>query len=230
MVLQNITTSTTLKSSSPPSSPSTPTGTSKFSRLKFLFTKLPRRISRVIPLPMGSPSVPTWEGLKASIGPYVYQAVNRLTFSLQPSLTIQRLRRHQFSWRKEGHYIFCLILSIINLAYISSPPPVIKIIIVCLYTTALLVPLTSQFFLPATPIFTWLLLFWSAKYFALALRPHIWVSVLPTLESVLYGANISDILTRYTNPALDILAWLPYGIVHFAAPFIVAILLFIFGP
>ncbi|EEB89410.1 hypothetical protein MPER_12493, partial [Moniliophthora perniciosa FA553] len=35
--------------------------------------------------------------------------------------------------------------------------------------------------------------------------------LLPTLEFVPYGANISDILTRYTHPILDILAWLPYG-------------------
>jgi hypothetical protein len=34
------------------------------------------------------------------------------------------------------------------------------------------------------------------------------------LESILYGANISDLLTRATNPFLDVLAWLPYGVIH----------------
>jgi hypothetical protein len=34
----------------------------------------------------------------------------------------------------------------------------------------------------------------------------------------LYGANISDLLTRATNPFLDVLAWLPYGVIHFVAP------------
>lgn len=58
---------------------------------------------------------------------------------------------------------------------------------------------------------------------------HIWVSILPTLESVLYGANISDILTRYTNPLLDVIAWLPYGVLHFVLPFVTAIFLFVFG-
>lgn len=105
-----------------------------------------------------------------------------------------------------------------------------KFFIISAYTLALLTPLTCQFFLPATPIFSWLLLFYSSQFIPKSFRPHIWVSVLPTLESVLYGANISDILTRYTNPFLDVLAWLPYGIAHFAAPFLVAISLFIFAP
>ena len=230
MVVTTPATLLTSNTPSPSSSPSIPTSTSILAQGWFLLRKLPRRITRVIPLPMASPSLPTWERLKATIGPYILQAANRLTFSLQPSLTLKRLRRHQFSWRKDGHYIFCLVLFIVNLSYISSPPPMIKLAIVLIYTLALFIPLTSQFFLPATPIFTYLLQFWSAKYFALALKPHIWVSVLPTLESVLYGANISDILTRHTNPTLDILAWIPYGIMHFVAPFVVAAVLFIFGP
>ncbi|KAJ9111073.1 hypothetical protein QFC19_001271 [Naganishia cerealis] len=48
--------------------------------------------------------------------------------------------------------------------------------------------------------------------------------------SVLYGANISDILTRYTHPVLDILAWLPYGVMHFVIPFVLAAVLWVFGP
>jgi hypothetical protein len=106
-----------------------------------------------------------------------------------------------------------------------------KILLIVLYTSALLVPLTSQFFLPASPIFTWVILFFSNRYIPMGFRTkiHIWVSILPTLESVLYGANISDILTRYTNPLLDVLAWIPYGVLHFVLPFVVAIFLFVFG-
>ena len=113
---------------------------------------------------------------------------------------------------------------------VMAQPLFFKLFLVVAYTLALLVPFTSQFFLPATPIFSWLLLFYSSQFIPKAYRPHIWVSVLPTLESVLYGANISDILTRYTNPFLDIMAWIPYGIVHFAGPFVVAACLFIFSP
>lgn len=111
-----------------------------------------------------------------------------------------------------------------------SQPLWFKLLILCAYTLALLIPFTCQFFLPALPIVSWLLLFYSSQFIPKAYRPHIWVSVLPTLESVLYGANISDILTRYTNPLLDVMAWLPYGVVHFAAPFLVAASLFIYAP
>jgi hypothetical protein len=113
---------------------------------------------------------------------------------------------------------------------ILSAPILFKIFLVILYTTLLLLPITSQFFLPATPIFSWLLLFFSSQFIPKTYRPHIWVSVLPTLESILYGANISDILTRYTNSTLDVMAWIPYGVVHFLAPFLVSGTLWIAGP
>jgi inositol phosphorylceramide synthase catalytic subunit len=61
-------------------------------------------------------------------------------------------------------------------------------------------------------------------------RPPIWVKVLPTLENIFYGANLSNILSAHQNTALDLLAWFPYGIGHFGAPFVCAILIFIFGP
>lgn len=111
-----------------------------------------------------------------------------------------------------------------------AAPLLFKVFLVAVYTLALLIPFTSQFFLPATPIFCWLILFYSSQFIPKSYRPHIWVSVLPTLESVLYGANISDLLTRWTNPFLDIMAWLPYGLAHFAIPFVVAAILFIFSP
>lgn len=109
-------------------------------------------------------------------------------------------------------------------------PLFFKIFLVFAYSMGLMIPFLSQFVLPATPIFAWLILFYSSQFIPRDYRPHIWVSVLPTLESVLYGANISDILTRYTSSFLDVMAWIPYGVVHFAGPFIVAALLFVFAP
>ncbi|KAH3679731.1 hypothetical protein WICMUC_000762 [Wickerhamomyces mucosus] len=50
------------------------------------------------------------------------------------------------------------------------------------------------------------------------------------METILYGDNLSELLAASTNSILDILAWLPYGLIHFALPFIVAILLFLWGP
>ncbi|KNZ80471.1 Inositol phosphorylceramide synthase [Termitomyces sp. J132] len=103
-----------------------------------------------------------------------------------------------------------------------------KLVIPVLWSLVLLVPLTSQFFLPATPILMWLITYYSSRFIPTSWRPNISVSLLPTLESVLYGANISDILTRFTHPILDILAWLPYGVGHFSIPFFVAAFLWLF--
>ncbi|KAI0919838.1 hypothetical protein AcW1_003013 [Taiwanofungus camphoratus] len=104
----------------------------------------------------------------------------------------------------------------------------LKLMIPILWITALLIPLTSQFFLPATPIFIWLLTFYASRFIPVAWRPNISVVLLPTLESVLYGANISDILTRFTHPILDILGWLPYGVIHYVFPFVVAAFVWLF--
>lgn len=45
----------------------------------------------------------------------------------------------------------------------------------------------------------------------------------------MYGANLSNMLSANKNAFLDILAWVPYGIMHFAGPIITATVLFIFG-
>lgn len=60
-------------------------------------------------------------------------------------------------------------------------------------------------------------------------RPPIWVRVLPALENIFYGANLSNILSAHTNTFLDIMGWLPYGIIHFGAPFVCSIVIFIFS-
>ena len=60
-------------------------------------------------------------------------------------------------------------------------------------------------------------------------RPHIWVKVLPAMENILYGANLSNALSAHTHPVLDILAWIPYGVGHFALPAVCSIILFFFA-
>jgi hypothetical protein len=174
---------------------------------------------------MPSISLPQWLA-----GPLI-GAISRLEFVFDPRVSIRRLQKHPFTWRNEGQYLVLGAIALANLSYCGSPGLGGKLFILSSYIFGLLIPFISQFVLPATPIFSWLLLYWSSRYTPQAIRPsHIWVSVLPTLESVLYGANISDILTRITNPALDILAWLPYGVGHFATPFVAAALIWIFGP
>lgn len=61
-------------------------------------------------------------------------------------------------------------------------------------------------------------------------RSPIWVKVLPALENIFYGANLSNILSEHKHTVLDVLAWLPYGIIHFGGPFVAAGLMFIFAP
>lgn len=60
-------------------------------------------------------------------------------------------------------------------------------------------------------------------------RMPIWVRVLPALENIFYGANLSNILSAHTNTFLDIMGWLPYGIIHFGAPFVCSGIIFIFA-
>ena len=167
-------------------------------------------------------SLPQWLATPLST------AISRLEFNFDPRTTIKRLQHHTYTWRGEGQYIVLASVAICNLLVI--PGIQAPLIIIAGYTLLVLIPFTSQFFFPATPILSWVLHYFSSKYTIHTLRPHIWVSVLPTLESVLYGANISDILTRYTSPILDILAWIPYGVMHFSFPFVTAALIWIFGP
>ncbi|KAF5365008.1 hypothetical protein D9757_011426 [Collybiopsis confluens] len=156
-------------------------------------------------------------------------AVGRLDKSLSPNDTLAKLSKH--NWRlSDAVYIFHILLASFWLTIMTAPPFPYKLLIPILYAIALLVPFTSQFFIPATPVFTWLITFYSNGFIPLEYRPNPSVSLLPTLETVLYGANISDILTRFTHPILDIIAWIPYGVGHYAVPFIVAAFLWLFRP
>jgi membrane-associated phospholipid phosphatase len=52
---------------------------------------------------------------------------------------------------------------------------------------------------------------------------------LPALENIIYGANLSNMLSAHKHWVLDVLAWLPYGILHFGAPFVCAAAIFLFA-
>ncbi|KAL1741137.1 hypothetical protein HDZ31DRAFT_46076 [Schizophyllum fasciatum] len=154
-------------------------------------------------------------------------AVGRMDKSLSPSDTIERLKRHKYTLG-DTVYAFHFVLAAFWFSIMQYPPAPWKWFIPLLYAIALIIPFTCQFFLRAIPIFAWILTFYSSRFIPDAWRPSISVSTLPTLESVLYGANISDILTRWTHPLLDIVAWLPYGVVHFTFPFVVAAFTWLF--
>lgn len=156
-------------------------------------------------------------------------AIGRLDKSLSPKDTLNRLRQHEFVL-SDTVYIFQLALATFWITIMQSPSFPLKLMIPILYTIALLIPFTSQFFVPATPVFSWLLTFYSSRFIPEAHRPAVSVVTLPTLESALYGANVSDILTRFTHPVLDVIAWLSYGVMHFVFPFVVAAFIWLFRP
>ncbi|KAI0329494.1 PAP2-domain-containing protein [Cubamyces sp. BRFM 1775] len=163
------------------------------------------------------------------VGAAFVAAVGRLDKSLSPSDTLNRLKQHKWTF-SDSIYIFHIALATFWITIMQVPSFPLKLLIPILYAIALLIPFTSQFFVPAGPIFLYLLSFFSSKFIPKEYRPTPSVVLLPTLESVLYGANVSDILTRFTHPILDILAWVPYGVGHYIIPFIVAAFLWLFRP
>jgi hypothetical protein len=154
-------------------------------------------------------------------------ALARLDTSFSPTDSLRKVRNHVFTL-SDSVYAFNLALAVFWLYLMESPSFPAKLIIPLLYLVAILIPFTSQFFLPAMPIFAYLLTFYSSRFIPESHRPSISVSLLPTLESVLYGANISDLLTRFTHPVLDIIAWFPYGVGHYIFPFLVAAVIWLF--
>jgi hypothetical protein len=179
-----------------------------------------------LPVPTHLPASPS--GLLSPIVTHVVAGLRRLDLSFDPRKTFEKLSRHHFTVFNSALWVLLASLAAVNLYIMDSL--VLKIIIPIAYTIAVILPVSSQFIFPATPVLMWVLVFFCARYIPSSWRPGIHVVLLPTLESVLYGANISDLLTRYTHPVLDIMAWLPYGVGHFAIPGILALVLWAFGP
>ncbi|KAI4109262.1 MAG: hypothetical protein L6R37_000693 [Teloschistes peruensis] len=151
-----------------------------------------------------------------------------LETSFSPADTLRSLRAHRWSWY-DGQYLILAILGIFSLCIIASPGPLFKTAVSTLVILALILPITRQFFLPFLFIATWLVFFYACGFIPSNWRPPIWVRVLPALENIFYGANISNILSAHKSTFLDIMAWLPYGIMHFGAPAVCSIIMFIFA-
>jgi hypothetical protein len=164
---------------------------------------------------------------------HVYNAflvkTSQLDLSLSPKDTIAKLKAHQYR-KRDALYILHASAACFWLYIMEKPPFPYKLGIPILFVLGLLIPLTSQFLFPAIPVLAWVLTYFSSRFLPASHRPPISVTVLPTLESVLYGANISDILTRFTHPVLDVMAWLPYGVLHFSLPVVVSIVIWLFAP
>lgn len=152
-----------------------------------------------------------------------------IELDLNPKTSINKLKSHQFTRKDIIHYTTLSIFFTIAF-FMSHVNVFLKLIVVGLLATVLLIPFTSQFFLNALPILCWLAFFFTSTGIPPAYRPPISVKVLPAIETILYGDNLSQLLATSTSSILDILAWLPYGIIHFSLPFVVAALIFLWGP
>ncbi|KAH7362285.1 aureobasidin A resistance protein [Plectosphaerella cucumerina] len=150
-----------------------------------------------------------------------------LKTSFNPLEGVRQLSKRK--WRLlDIQYAFLAFLGIFSLA-ISPSAPLVKSLAVSATVLVLLMPVSRQFFLPSLSIWIYLLYFFCSRFIDAKYRPHIWVRVLPALENVLYGANLSNILSAHTFPVLDILAWIPYGLGHFGCPAICSALIFLFA-
>ena len=165
--------------------------------------------------------------IKSNSGPQAADDVTRLETSFNVLDSVNALRRRR--WHVYDLQYVLLLGYVMFSLFILPSAPLLKTAALVGGAILLLVPVTSQFFLPGLPIWTYLLYFFSSRYIAPEYRPHIWVKVLPALENVLYGANLSNILSAHTHPILDVLAWLPYGIGHFALPAVCSAIFFLFA-
>ncbi|KAK9469701.1 hypothetical protein V1512DRAFT_256851 [Lipomyces arxii] len=154
--------------------------------------------------------------------------VHRIDTSFNVFKTIVRIKTHKLC-ATDLQYVLLFFVGVFCFFVVEIPTLIWKILLVLAIATGLLIPITSQVVLPFLPVASWLILFYSCRFIPQEWRPPIWVSVLPSLETIFYGENLSDILSADLNSTLDVLAWLPYGIMHYGAPFVVAIALFIFG-
>lgn len=152
-----------------------------------------------------------------------------LEWSWDVRKSIKKVRKHEWS-AHDIQYLVMLFTFSFCLIVIDNPGVAVRLSLAALLILGCLIPVTSQFVFNALPIFAWLVLFFTCQFIPHEWRPRIYVRVLPALETILYGGNLSEILASRTNAVLDILAWIPYGLVHFGAPFVVAALLFVFAP
>ncbi|KIX06791.1 uncharacterized protein Z518_04767 [Rhinocladiella mackenziei CBS 650.93] len=156
-------------------------------------------------------------------------SITALQTSFSPVDTLRSLQSHRWTLY-DGQWLFLAVVGIFSLSIIESPGPMVKTAVATLLLASLIFPITRQFFRPFMPIAAYLIFFYACRFIPAEWRPPIWVKVLPALENILYGANLSNILSAHKNTVLDLLAWFPYGLGHFGAPFVCSAVMFIYGP
>lgn len=138
------------------------------------------------------------------------------------------LQQHTYSTH-DLQYVFLFIIFLFCYTVVNKPVW-FKLSIVLLSLTSLVPRRTRAFMLPFLAVASWLILFYSCRFIPSAWRPHIYTSVLPTLDNIIYGGNLSNLLASSTGPWKDLFAWIPYGVLHFVMPVVVAIWIALFAP
>ena len=88
--------------------------------------------------------------------------VSSLETSCNPADTLDALRGHEWSWY-DAQYLVLFVLALFALCIIETYGPLFKTAVSALLLTALVIPITRQFFLPFLPIATWLVFFYSCR-------------------------------------------------------------------
>jgi hypothetical protein len=167
-------------------------------------------------MPVQGPSIPL--GFRR-----VHRAVKSALIS-----TLRPLQQYHFTLY-DLQYLFLFVL--FSFCFWIMDKPLWFKLPIAILAIALLIPRkTRLFMLPFFAPAAWLILFYCCRFIPSDWRPHIFTSVLPALENILYGGSISGLLAQSTTPFKDILAWIPYGVLHYVLPIVTAILVVYFGP
>lgn len=142
--------------------------------------------------------------------------------------TLRPLQQHHFT-HFDLQYLFLFVLFSFCF-WIMDKPLWFKLPIALIVIVLLIPRRTRLFMLPFFAPASWLILFYCCRFIPSNWRPHIFTSVLPALENILYGGSISEMLAQSTTPFKDILAWIPYGVLHYVLPIVTAVLIVCFGP
>ena len=151
---------------------------------------------------------------------------------ISPSSKLSLWKQSNRKWSLyDLQYVVIATIMLFDFIIIKSPTLLPRLLLAIVFIASFFTPYIRRFTVPALPIFTWLITFYACQFIPLNYRPtHIFVNLLPTLERILYGANLSEIISKHTHPVLDLLTWFPYGVLHFSLPFVLSVLIFIYGP
>ena len=89
-------------------------------------------------------------------------SVSSVESSFNPAETLHTLLEHDWSYY-DAQYLLLLLLALFSFSIIETYGPLFKTAVVILLLTALVLPVTRQFFLPFLPIATWLVFFYSCR-------------------------------------------------------------------